>query len=199
MPAQRMNKGNASEEVAVIRIVKAGERELQPLNLRGINVRACDPIPGPANCISAGFGEYVEPRRLDWTFDYHEVFFMLEGAPKIHVPGEEPVRFEPGGRPRLHRKRHPDHHCRARARLLPPRHQPRPAGVEAGLRTISSLCSVLSLLPCQVHSLFGPARPSSCFVALRVLNGQTLSSLAFLPFHLQPSSAVPIRERKESP
>jgi ethanolamine utilization protein EutQ (cupin superfamily) len=80
----------------MIQIVKATQRDLQDLDLPGVSARASDPIAAANGSLSAGFSEYTEPGRLDWTFDYNEVFYMLEGALEIHEDGRPPVRFEAG-------------------------------------------------------------------------------------------------------
>tara|TARA_Y100000588_G_scaffold211974_1_gene226082 strand:+ start:1132 stop:1404 length:273 start_codon:yes stop_codon:yes gene_type:complete len=59
-------------------------------------VQVSDPIVGKDDCLAAGFTEYLEPSRLEWTFYYNEVFFMLEGALEVHAADQEPVRFETG-------------------------------------------------------------------------------------------------------
>ena len=35
-------------------------------------------------------------RRLEWTFDYNEVFFVLEGSLEIQENGQTGVTFHPG-------------------------------------------------------------------------------------------------------
>lgn len=80
----------------MIQVVRAEERELQPVDIPGIRVEACDPVVGKDGCLSAGFSKYLEPCRLEWTFSYNEVFFMLEGSLEIQVPGEESIEFESG-------------------------------------------------------------------------------------------------------
>ena len=54
------------------------------------------PSGAPDDRLSAGFTEYTEASRLTWTFDYDEVFFMLEGYLEIEVEGQDPVRYEAG-------------------------------------------------------------------------------------------------------
>ncbi|MDA0747789.1 MAG: cupin domain-containing protein [bacterium] len=80
----------------MVHVVKPANRNLQPLDIPGISARASDPIVGKDKNLSAGFSEYTEPGRLEWTFDYNEVFYMLEGALEIHVEGQDPVHFEAG-------------------------------------------------------------------------------------------------------
>ena len=80
----------------MVQIVKPADRNLQPLALTGISARASDPIVASNMSLSAGFSEYTEPGRLEWTFDYNEVFYMLEGALEIHVDGQDPVLYETG-------------------------------------------------------------------------------------------------------
>lgn len=80
----------------MVHIVKTDRRGLKPFEVPGATVRVSDPIVGKEDCLSAGFTEYVEPSRLAWTFDYNEVFFMMEGALEVHATGQEPVQFEVG-------------------------------------------------------------------------------------------------------
>ncbi|MCP4645221.1 MAG: DUF861 domain-containing protein [bacterium] len=80
----------------MIRIVRKDDRNLEPVNLPGVPANACDPIVGADDCLTAGFSEYVEPCSFEWTFDYHEVFFMIEGSLELTTEGQEPVRFEAG-------------------------------------------------------------------------------------------------------
>ncbi len=80
----------------MVQLVKPSDRDLQDLDIPGISARASDPIVADNGSLSAGFSEYTSPGRLEWTFDYNEVFYMLEGALEIHVDGSDPVRFEAG-------------------------------------------------------------------------------------------------------
>ena len=80
----------------MIRVVPAEDRALKPIDLPGATVQVSDPIIGKDDCLSAGFTEYVAPSRLEWTFDYNEVFYMISGALEVHTEGQEPARFEPG-------------------------------------------------------------------------------------------------------
>ena len=111
----------------MIRIVKPHQRDLQLLDIPGATVQISDPIIGKENNLAAGFTEYIEPSRLEWTFTYDEVFFMLKGALEVHAAGQDPVGFEPGG-PGLHREGHPDHDHRAGACLPFARHSTGLAG-----------------------------------------------------------------------
>ncbi len=80
----------------MVQIVKAHQRGLQLLDAPGATVQVSDPIIGKENNFAAGFTEYIEPSRLEWTFTYDEVFFMLEGALEVHAVGQDPVAFEVG-------------------------------------------------------------------------------------------------------
>ena len=80
----------------MIQIVKPEDRNLKDLNLPGISARASDPISADNGSFSAGFSEYTDPGKLEWTFDYNEVFYMLEGELEIHEEGHAPKRFEAG-------------------------------------------------------------------------------------------------------
>jgi ethanolamine utilization protein EutQ len=59
-------------------------------------VRVADLIVAEQRNLSAGFTEYLKPSRLAWTFDYDEVFYMIEGFLEIHIEGKTPLRFEVG-------------------------------------------------------------------------------------------------------
>ncbi len=80
----------------MVRVVKADRRELKPFDVAGASVRTSDPVVGEGGCLSAGFTEYTAASRLEWTFDYNEVFFMLRGALEIHADGQSPSLFEEG-------------------------------------------------------------------------------------------------------
>ena len=80
----------------MVQIVKAHQRGLQLLDAPGATVQVSDPIIGKEDNLAAGFTEYTEPSRLEWTFTYDEVFFMLEGALEVHAAGQDPVAFEAG-------------------------------------------------------------------------------------------------------
>jgi ethanolamine utilization protein EutQ (cupin superfamily) len=80
----------------VVHIVKAHQRDLKPYSVPGATVQVSDAIVSRDRNLSAGFTEYLEASRLEWTFDYNEVFFMVEGALEIHPEGEEIIRFETG-------------------------------------------------------------------------------------------------------
>ena len=55
------------------------------LDVAGATVQVSDPIIGKGNNLAAGFTEYTEPSRLQWTFTYDEVFFIVEGALEVHA------------------------------------------------------------------------------------------------------------------
>ena len=80
----------------MVQRVRPNRRNLQPLDVPGATVQVADAIIGKENNLAAGFTEYLKPSELEWTFDYDEVFFILEGALEIHVSGREPVQFEVG-------------------------------------------------------------------------------------------------------
>ena len=80
----------------MIEIIKTHQRDLQLLDVAGATVQVSDPIIGKGNNLAAGFTEYTEPGRLEWTFTYDEVFFMVEGALEVHAVGQDPVTFEVG-------------------------------------------------------------------------------------------------------
>ena len=80
----------------MVQSVKPDQRDMKPYDTPGARVQVSDPILGKDDCLAAGFTEYLAPSRLEWTFDYNEVFFMLKGALEVHAPGQEPVRFEVG-------------------------------------------------------------------------------------------------------
>ena len=80
----------------MVRIVKSDQRDFKLFHAPGTTVQVSDPIVGKEDCLSAGFTEYIKPSRLEWTFDYNEVFFMLEGALEVHAAGQDPVAFEGG-------------------------------------------------------------------------------------------------------
>ncbi|MCY3737643.1 MAG: cupin domain-containing protein [Gemmatimonadaceae bacterium] len=76
--------------------VQKDQRNLAAFDAPGATVRVSDPIRGADDRLSAGFTEYTEASRLTWTFDYDEVFFMLEGYLEVQVEGRDPVRYEAG-------------------------------------------------------------------------------------------------------
>lgn len=80
----------------MVHIVKPDQRNLKRYETPGATVQVSDPIVGKEDCLSAGFTEYLTSSKLEWTFDYNEVFFMLEGALEILADGQDPVRFETG-------------------------------------------------------------------------------------------------------
>ena len=80
----------------MIRIIPADQRQLRPFDAPGASVQVSDPVIGAGDCLSAGFTEYVAPSRLEWTFDYNEVFYMLDGSLEIQQEGETSVVFHTG-------------------------------------------------------------------------------------------------------
>ena len=76
--------------------VRKDQRNLAAYDVPGATVRVSDPIRGTGDKLSAGFTEYMEASRLTWTFDYDEVFFMLEGHLEIQAAGRDPVQYEAG-------------------------------------------------------------------------------------------------------
>jgi ethanolamine utilization protein EutQ (cupin superfamily) len=80
----------------MIRIIPADQRQLRPFDAPGASVQVSDPVIGAGDCLSAGFTEYVAPSRLEWTFDYNEVFYMLDGSLEIQQDGETSVIFHTG-------------------------------------------------------------------------------------------------------
>ncbi len=80
----------------MVHVVRSDQRDLKLFDAPGATVQVSDPIVGKDDCLSAGFTEYIKPSRLEWTFDYNEVFFMLEGALEVHAAGQDPVAFEAG-------------------------------------------------------------------------------------------------------
>ena len=80
----------------MIEIVKTHQRDLQWLDVAKATVRVSDPIIGKGNNLAAGFTEYTEPSKLEWTFTYDEVFFVMEGALEVHAAGRDPVTYEVG-------------------------------------------------------------------------------------------------------
>ncbi len=65
--------------------VKPNQRDMTPFEVAGAKVQVSDPIVGPSKNLAAGFTEYLAPSRYDWTFDYDEVFFMVEGYLEVHA------------------------------------------------------------------------------------------------------------------
>ena len=80
----------------MVQIVKPDQRDMKRYDAPGATVQVSDPILGKDDCLAAGFTEYLEPSRLEWTFDYNEVFFMLKGELEVHAADQEPVRFKVG-------------------------------------------------------------------------------------------------------
>ena len=76
--------------------VRPDERGMEMYEAPGATVRVADPIVGRKKNLAAGFTEYLKPSRLEWTFTYDEVFFMLEGELSVQEEGFEPVKFEVG-------------------------------------------------------------------------------------------------------
>ena len=80
----------------MIHKVAKEQRELAAFEVPGAAVQVSDPIVGAGDKLSAGFTEYVAASRLEWTFDYDEVFFILEGALEVRADGLEPVQYRAG-------------------------------------------------------------------------------------------------------
>ena len=80
----------------MVHIVKPDQRDLKLYDAPDATVQVSDPIVGKDDCLSAGFTDYIKPSRLEWTFDYNEIFFMLEGALEVLAGGQDPVKFEAG-------------------------------------------------------------------------------------------------------
>ena len=81
----------------MVHLIKEGQRNLESIEVPGATaVRVADCFVGKEKNLAAGFTEYGAPSRLQWTFDYDEVFFMLEGSLEIHVEGREPLVFDAG-------------------------------------------------------------------------------------------------------
>ena len=80
----------------MIQKIKSNERSLEPLNIPDVSVQACDPALAADQSLSAGFSEYMAPCSFEWTFDYQEVFFMLEGSLSLTLEGNAPVLYEAG-------------------------------------------------------------------------------------------------------
>jgi len=76
--------------------VEKEQRNLAAFAVPGATVQVSDPIVGVGDKLSAGFTEYPAPSRLMWTFDYDEVFFLLEGCLELQVADQEPVPYEAG-------------------------------------------------------------------------------------------------------
>ena len=77
----------------MIHIVRKSERELKLFPIEGATVQVSDPVVSADKNLSAGFTEYLKQSRLEWTFEYNEVFYMLEGTLEIHTDDQDPVRF----------------------------------------------------------------------------------------------------------
>ena len=69
----------------MVQIVKPDQRDMKLYDAPGATVQVSDPILGKDDCLAAGFTEYLEPSRLEWTFDYNEVFFLLKGELEVHA------------------------------------------------------------------------------------------------------------------
>jgi ethanolamine utilization protein EutQ (cupin superfamily) len=80
----------------MIRIVPSNQRQLKTFDAPGASVQVSDPIIGAQDCLAAGFTEYVAASRLEWTFEYNEVFYMLDGSLDLQEDGEESVTFRAG-------------------------------------------------------------------------------------------------------
>ena len=80
----------------MVRIVKPNQRNLQPLEVEGATVQVSDPVVGREDNLAAGFTEYTQPSRLEWTFDYDEVFYMLDGNLYLETDGQPVLHFETG-------------------------------------------------------------------------------------------------------
>ena len=81
----------------MVQRVKPDQRGMELYeNAPGATVQVSDPIVGVTKNLAAGFTEYLEPSRLEWTFEYDEVFFMLEGYLEVHAVGQEALEFEVG-------------------------------------------------------------------------------------------------------
>jgi ethanolamine utilization protein EutQ (cupin superfamily) len=80
----------------MVRKISRDQRDLQPFEVPGATVRVSDPVVGSDNNLAAGFTEYTATSRLEWTFDYDEVFYILEGALEIHIEGQDPMEFGGG-------------------------------------------------------------------------------------------------------
>lgn len=80
----------------MVKIERSNQRKLEPLDVQGAAVHVSDPIIGRENCLSAGFTEYVAPSRLEWTFDYHEIFYVLDGSLDVEEAGQAGVTFKAG-------------------------------------------------------------------------------------------------------
>ena len=80
----------------MLRVVPAEDRALKPIDLPGATVQVSDPIIGKDDCLSAGFTEYVAPSRLEWTFDYNEVFYVIDGALQVEDLEGSTHTFGPG-------------------------------------------------------------------------------------------------------
>ncbi len=80
----------------MIHKVEQDRRNLAPFEVPGASVQVSDPIIGAGDKLAAGFTEYTAASRLEWTFDYDEVFYMLEGSLEVRGEGKEPVRYRAG-------------------------------------------------------------------------------------------------------
>ena len=78
----------------MIEIVKTQHRDLQWLDVAKATVRVSDPIIGKGNNLAAGFTEYTEPSKLEWTFTYDEVFLLWQARSKCTSKGriQSPLR-----------------------------------------------------------------------------------------------------------
>jgi len=77
----------------MIHIVRRNERVLKRYPIEGATVQVSDPVVSADKNLSAGFTEYLETSRLEWTFEYNEVFYMLEGELEIHTEDRDPLTF----------------------------------------------------------------------------------------------------------
>ena len=75
---------HTGKEIAMVHRVKPDQRDMTLIEVAGAKVQVSDPIVGPA------------PSRFDWTFDYDEVFFMVEGYLEVHIADQKPLAFEVG-------------------------------------------------------------------------------------------------------
>lgn len=80
----------------MIHRVQSSQRSLEFFDVPGATVRVSDSIVSKGNKLSAGFTEYTEASRLRWTFDYDEVFYMLDGNLYLETDGQPVLHFETG-------------------------------------------------------------------------------------------------------
>ncbi len=115
----------------MVRIVRSDRRDLKPFDVVGAKVHVSDPIVGKDDCLAAGFTEYVAPSRFEWTFDYNEVFYVLDGS--LQVQEVEAPSQTRSGRPGLHRKGNACGDHSSRASVSPARHPTSVARLTAAL------------------------------------------------------------------